>query len=118
MPWEESGAGGRARPETPSSCPRDVVLERLRWGGRWPVGQGGHRAPQSLGVLGDSPHPQKLRHRFPSMHLEIWGGGQAPRFELCQVGVSPRKGSKHRLLWSSRGLAPRQVAMGAPAPRS
>lgn len=30
VPQEESGAGGRARPETPSSCPRDVVLARLR----------------------------------------------------------------------------------------
>lgn len=92
MPWEESGAGGRARPETPSSCPRDVVLERLRWGGRWPVGQGGHRAPQSLGVLGDSLHPQKLRHRFPSMHLEIWGGGRPLDLSSVRLGCPPGKG--------------------------
>lgn len=30
--------------------------------------------------------------------------------------MSPRKGSHFRLLWSSRGLAPQQGPMGAPAP--
>lgn len=64
---EESGAGGRARPET-----RDVVPARL-WGEGWPVGQGGHRALQGLGPSGKARTPQKSRYRLLSMHLEIWG---------------------------------------------
>ena len=93
MPWEESGAGGRARPETPSSCPRAVVLERLWWGwGGVASGSGRTQGSAEFGGPWGQPAPPEAKTQVPLDALGDLERGRHLDLSTVRLGCPPGKG--------------------------